>query len=77
MLIQIQTNFLDRPPFSVLVQREMETEGSFVSGLGYVILGSFYGFTASGASSPYGFLFSGSVSGRDAETVGQVDCGLA
>ena len=35
----------------------METEGSFVSGLGYVILGSFYRFTASGASSPYGFLW--------------------
>ncbi len=47
----------------VLVQREMETEDSFVSGLGYVIRGSVYGFMATGASSPYGFLLSGSVPG--------------
>ncbi len=61
---------------TVLVQRELETEGSIVSGFWDIVQGSVYGFTATMTSSRYGFLFSGSGSGDDAETAGHIDSSL-
>ena len=59
----------------ILVQREMETKGSWVRGLGDIAQGSAYGFTATVASSRYGFLFAGS-GPRRRNGWGHVDRGL-